>query len=191
MTESSRSKHPAPTGSRIAFRRPNWFAIGAASASALAMLVASLIGAGTSQAAKLCQGTLLLGGELQGITHNDTGGAMKRVRAQPGVGTGFFNPEPASEIAHGASNSWCVGSHFGIPAMEVVYRLSDGQEVFFDAYSPAVIGGLASGCNITDPHNGKVHTYTCSTGTANKNCYIVNNGGACTVGDVVFTVKRG
>ncbi len=155
------------------------------------MFGASLATAGVSQAAKLCQGTPVLGGELQGITHNDTGGTIKRVRAQPGVGTGFFEPEPAAEIAHGASNSWCVGSHFGVPAREVVYRLSDGQEAFFNAYLPAVIGRLASGCNVTDPNGGKVHKFTCSTGAANRNCYIVANRGACTVGDVVFTLRRG
>jgi hypothetical protein len=171
-------------------RRPSWFTLTAVGLATLAVLGASLITAGAGQAReRLCRGTPLFGGELDGVTHNQTGGEMKRVRAQAGVGTGFFEPEPAAHIAHGASNRWCVGSHFGIPAMQVVYRLSDGQEVFFDAYSPAVVGGLASGCTITGgPHN--MHKFTCTTGEAGKTCIITPAGGGCSVGDVVFTVKR-
>jgi hypothetical protein len=175
---------------RIHRRRPSWFALAAAGLTVLALLGTGLLTAGTSQAReRLCRGTPLFGGELDGVTHNQTGGDMTRVRAQPGVGTGFFEPEPAAHIGHNSSNRWCVGSRFGIPAMEVVYRLSDGQEVFFDAYSPAVVGGLASGCNITGGPN-KVHKFTCSTGESGKTCIITPSGGGCSVGDVVFTVKR-
>ena len=183
MTHLSHRGHPR-------FRRPGWFAFAAIAATTLSMFGLSLLTTGVSQAAKLCRGTPVVGGELEGVTHNDTGGAMKRVQVEHGVGTGFFDPAPAEHIAHDASNRWCVGSHFGIPAMEVTYRLSDGQKVFFNAYSPAVVGGLASGCNITESA-GKPDQFVCSTRETGRSCIIIpGGGGGCSPGDVVFTVKR-
>ena len=192
MTHSSHSGDPVWTGTRRPrFRRPSWFALAAVAATTLSMFGVSLVTTGVSQAAKLCRGTPVVGGELEGVTHNDTGSTMTRIHVQAGVGTGFFEPEPASHIAHGASNRWCVGSRFGIPAMQVTYRLSDGQEAFFDAYSPAVIGGLASGCNITAARSGNLHKFTCSTSEKGGGCIIGPGGtGGCIPGDVVFTVRR-
>lgn len=148
--------------------------------------------AAVSQAApKRCQGTPVVGGELQGATKNDTAGPIKRVFDEHGVAA-FWGSQPAHEIGVGHANRWCVGARFGVPAMKVDYRLSNGQEARFQAYYKAVIGGLESSCTIGRPtHPGP--DYGCSTAAVNGFCGFLPGfprGEGCLAGDVVFRVYR-
>ena len=77
-------------------------------------------------APKRCQGTPLVGGELQGATKNDTAEPIKRTFDEHGVAA-FWGSQPAHEIGVGRMDRWCVGARFGVPAMKVEYRLSNGQ----------------------------------------------------------------
>jgi hypothetical protein len=112
-------------------------------------------------------------------------------RSKHSAVTGFFSPEPGATIASGGASAWCVGSRFGVPAMNVTYRLSDGQQVRFEAYCQAILGGLATGCVVSDPNNSKVNKYGCSASGYRKICIIVPGpGSGCTGGDVTFDVFR-
>lgn len=145
-----------------------------------------------SQAApKRCQGTPVVGGELQGATKNDTAEPIKRTFDEHGVAA-FWGSQPAHEIRVGHADRWCVGARFGVPAMKVDYGLSNGQEARFQAYYKAVIGGLESSCTISRPtHAGP--DYGCSTAEVNSHCGFLPGfprGEGCLAGDVVFRVYR-
>lgn len=163
-------------------------------ATMFAMVGAGLVTTAGSQAApaKQCQGTPLIGGELQGNTRNQTGEPMKRTFVEHGPGTGFFGPAPAEEVRPGEINRWCVGSRLGVPAMKVTYRLPDGQEAHFGAYFKAVIGGLfpESYCSISDPRRGGP-SYGCATREETKNCASVPGARGCgSGGEAIFRVFR-
>ena len=149
--------------------------------------------AAVSQAAppKRCQGTPIVGGELEGATKNDAVEPIKRTFDEHGVAA-FWGPQPAHEIGVGQTDKWCVGARFGVPAMKVDYRLSNGQEARFQAYYKAVIGGLESSCTISRPtHSGP--DYACSTAAVNGFCGFLPGfprGEGCFAGDVVFRVYR-
>jgi hypothetical protein len=135
----------------------------------------------------------VVGGELDGTTHNQTDHAMTRVSDEHGP-TDFWEPRPAHEISAKGTDTWCVGSHFGIPAMNVTYKLSNGKHVRFEAFFRPVIDGLESSCSISDPtHPGP--NYGCATSAANKSCTIIpvvggQPRGACTARDANFRVFR-
>jgi hypothetical protein len=180
----------APAGRR------RWIKTVAATTTTLAVVVFGLLTAADSQAArargaaKLCKGTPVFGGELQGTTKNQTGHAIKRVHVEHGPGTGFFEPEPAAEVRAEHHNQWCVGSRFGVPAMKVTYQLHDGAQVEFGAYFKAVIGGMESFCGVSRPTNSH-DIWGCATSTENIDCIILpGQGGGCSGGDVVFRVYR-
>ena len=91
---------------------------------------------------------------IPGVVINETNVHLKRTFAEHGPGTGFFKPEPAAQVASKTVSPWCVGSHFGVEAMQVDYQLPNGEKAHFLAYFRAVVGGLETSCSISKTHYG-------------------------------------
>ncbi len=85
---------------------------------------------------------------IPGVLINETNARLTRTFVEHGPGTGFFNPEPPAELPAEDVVPWCVGSNFGVEAMQVTYRLPDhpNSYVTFQAYYAAVVGSLETAC---------------------------------------------
>lgn len=86
---------------------------------------------------------------IPGVVINETNEPLKRTFVEHGPGTGFFDPEPAADVSAKTVSRWCVGSRFGVEAMQVEYELPDGAKVHFEAYYAAFVGGLNTNCSVT------------------------------------------
>lgn len=88
---------------------------------------------------------------IPGVVINETGTHLKRTFVEHGPGTGFFKPEPPAEVPANTISPWCVGSHFGVEAMQVDYVTPNGERVHFLAYYASLTptGGLNASCSIS------------------------------------------
>ena len=68
---------------------------------------------------------------IPGVVINETGTHLKRTLVEHGPGTGFFKPEPPAEVPAHTISPWCVGSHFGVEAMQVDYADAQRREGAF------------------------------------------------------------
>ncbi len=86
---------------------------------------------------------------IPGVLINETNAPLQRTSVEHGPGTGFFNPEPPAELPAQDIRPWCVGSYFGVEAMQVRYRLPDHPNSYasFEAYYAAVVGSLQTACS--------------------------------------------
>ena len=87
---------------------------------------------------------------IPGVVMNETGSSIKRTFVEHGPGTGFFKPEPPAEVPAKTVSRWCVGSNFGVEAMQVDYELPNGEKAHFLAYFRAVVGGLETSCSMSN-----------------------------------------
>lgn len=145
-------------------------------AAVVGTLACGLLPVGTQTAAasparqKLCQGAF---GSIEGVISNRTDRPGTRVFAEHGI-TNFWGPEPPEKIQPRAAAPWCVGSRFGLPAMQVDYLLPGEQVIdtrgahyvnsaviHFQAYYEFLTGNLKTSCSV-DPHERGYH-YTCET----------------------------
>jgi hypothetical protein len=139
--------------------------------------VFAMVGCGSltvgSQAAaareKLCQGAF---GSIDGLISNSTEGRIKRVFDEHGS-TNFWGPEPPEYVQPRATASWCVGSRFGLPAMQVEYLLPGehivdtrgthyvgAAVVHFEAYYEFLTGDLKTACSLEQGSQRGYH-YLC------------------------------
>ena len=91
---------------------------------------------------------------ISGVVINEANDHLKRTFVEHGPGTGFFKPEPQSEIPAKTVSPWCVGSHFGVEAMKVDYQLPDGAKAEFQAFYAAVVGSLETSCSTSSRRFG-------------------------------------
>lgn len=87
---------------------------------------------------------------IPGVVINETGTPLKRTFVEHGPGTGFFKPEPPAEVPAHTVSEWCVGSNFGVEAMQVDYVTPNGDKAHFLAYFAAVVGGLNTSCSMSN-----------------------------------------